>query len=113
MTEKIKDEDEKTRLRAVPDLVNTPEQDAEDEDAARRLFDRDGVARRLDEAGQQIADLRARLDAFEADRRAADPHREPEEAASRAFDAVLDALLDANMYDAMGVVRKTRKRFSL
>lgn len=113
MTEKIKNEDEKTRLRAVPDLVNTPEQDAEDEDAARRLFDRDGLGRRLDEAGQQIADLKARLDAFEADRRVADPHREPEEAASRAFDAVLDALLDANMYDAMGVVRKARKRFSL
>lgn len=110
MTEKIKDEDEKTRLRAVPDLVNTPEQDAEDEDAARRLFDRDGVGRRLDEAGQQIADLKARLDAFEADRRTADRPRTADEV-SRAFNAVLDALLDHKQYEAMGVVRRVRKAF--
>jgi hypothetical protein len=101
---------EKTRLRAVPDLVNTPEQDAEDEDAARRLFDRDGVGRRLDEAGQQIADLKARLDAFEADRRTADRPRTADEV-SRAFNAVLDALLDHKQYEAMGVVRRVRKAF--
>lgn len=100
------------RLHPVPAQANTAEQNAEDEDAARRLFDRDGLGRRLDDAGQQIADLKARLDAFEADRRAADPRRKPEEAASRVFDAVLDALLDASMYEAMGVVREARKRFT-
>lgn len=90
--------------------LNTPEQDAEDEDAARRLFDRDGVARRLNEAGKDLDAMRARLDELSGMVGELDRPRTADEV-SRAFNAVLDALLDNKQYEAMGVVRRVRKAF--
>lgn len=102
--------EEGRHLGAIPDLANTPEQDAEDEDAARRLFDRDGVGRRLDEAGKDLDAMRARLDELSGMVGELDRPRIADEV-SRAFNAVLDALLDNKQYEAMGVVRRVRKAF--
>lgn len=105
---------EKTRLRAVPDQANTPEQDAEDEATADKLMSAraEDVNKRLYEAGKDMAAMRARLDELSDKVGELDRPRTADEV-SRAFNAVLDALLHNKQYEAMATVREVRKVFEL
>lgn len=105
---------EKTRLRAVPDQANTPEQDAEDEATADKLMSAraEDVNKRLYEAGKDMAAMRARLDELSGKLSELDRPRTADEV-SRAFNAVLDALLHNKQYEAMATVRDVRAAFEL
>lgn len=106
---------DKIRLRAVPDQANTPEQDAEDEAAADKLMSVDPVQdvnERLSEAGKDMAAMRARLDEL-SDKVGELDRTHPADEVSRAFNAVMDALLDSEQYEAMATVREVRKAFEL
>lgn len=105
---------EKTRLRAVPDQANTPEQDAEDEATADKLMSAraEDLDKRLSDAGKDMAAMRARLDELSGKVAELDRTR-PADEVSRAFNAVMDALLDNEQYEAMGIVRRVREAFEL
>lgn len=106
---------EKTRLRAVPDQANTPEQDAEDEATADKLMSGNPVQdvnKRLYEAGKDMAAMRARLDELSDKVSELDRPRTADEV-SRAFNEVMDALLHNKQYEAVATVREVRKAFEL